>query len=331
MVVDKVGSNTSQAKDGAVGGQTYLCTKDGHPQQRAATKDSHFTVLGFTVTNGKSIMYAIMFTAKTMKHEWVLGFDPFSEWIGDENDVNQNIGYGKAMPKGPEVMFRGKCEPCFCCNSENGSITGQLLKEMLAAIDQLNVFDRSATGLNPFLLLDGHGSRFELDFLQYINSVETKWECCIGLPYGTSYWQVGDSSEQNGCFKMALTRAKQELVTKKNDAGLEFSINKTDIVGLVQIAWKRSFARVKTNIKAVAHRGWGPKALNYNVLLHPEILATKHGAKEKELTTGLETNVAPEDLNLSEGLAATLVERIVDYKVKEASCNGVGADEQQRK
>ena len=331
VFVDEVGSNTSQAKDGAVGGQTYLCTKDGRPQQRAATKDCHFTVLGFTAGNGEPIMCAIIFAAKTMKHEWVLGFDPFSEWIGDENDVNQNIGYGKAMPKGPEVMFRGKCVPCFCCNSENGSIAGQLLKEMLAAIDQLNVFDRSATGLNPFLLLDGHGSRFELDFLQYINSVETKWECCIGLPYGTSYWQVGDSSEQNGCFKMALTRAKQELVTKKNDAGLEFSINKTDIVGLVQIAWKRSFARVKTNIKAVAHRGWGPKALNYNVLLHPEILATKHGAKEKELTTGLETNVALEDLNLSEGLAATLVERIVDYKVKEASCTGVGADEQQRK
>jgi hypothetical protein len=68
-----------QAKDGAFGGQTYLCTKYGCPQQIAATKDSHFTVLGFTVTNGKSIMYAIMFTAKTMKHEWVLGFDPFTE------------------------------------------------------------------------------------------------------------------------------------------------------------------------------------------------------------------------------------------------------------
>jgi hypothetical protein len=78
------------------------------------------------------------------------------------------------MPKGPEVVFRGKCVTWFCCNSENGSITGQLLKEMLAAIDQLNVFDRSATGLNPFLLLDSHVSHFELDFLQYINSVETK-------------------------------------------------------------------------------------------------------------------------------------------------------------
>jgi hypothetical protein len=29
------------------------------------------------------------------------------------------------------------------------------------------------------------------------------------------YWQVGESSEQNQCFKMALTKAKQYLVTKK--------------------------------------------------------------------------------------------------------------------
>jgi hypothetical protein len=35
---------------------------------------------------------------------------------------------------------------------------------------------------------------------------------------------------------MALTKAKQELVTKKNDAGLEFAINKTDVVGLIQQA-----------------------------------------------------------------------------------------------
>jgi hypothetical protein len=54
VFVDEVGSNTSQAKDGAVGGQTYLCTKDGRPQQRAATKDCHFMVLGFTAANGEN-------------------------------------------------------------------------------------------------------------------------------------------------------------------------------------------------------------------------------------------------------------------------------------
>jgi len=78
----------------------------------------------------------------------------------------------------------------------------------------LDVFDRS-TGLNPFLILDGHGSRFELEFLEYINKVEHKWVVKIGLPYGTSYWQVVDSTEQNGCLMMAPTREKQALVTKK--------------------------------------------------------------------------------------------------------------------
>jgi hypothetical protein len=64
VFIDEVGSNTSKAKDGAVGGQTYLCTRDGHPQQRAATKDCHFTVLGFTAANGEPIMCAIIFAAK---------------------------------------------------------------------------------------------------------------------------------------------------------------------------------------------------------------------------------------------------------------------------
>jgi hypothetical protein len=109
VFVDEVGSNTLQAKDRAIGGQTYLCAKHGHLQQRAATTESHFTVLGFTATNGKPIMCAIIFATKTKKHEWVPGFDPFVEWTRDENDVNQNIGYGNAMPKGPEVMFGSRC------------------------------------------------------------------------------------------------------------------------------------------------------------------------------------------------------------------------------
>ncbi len=29
VFIDEVGSNTSQTKDGGVGGQTYLCMKDG--------------------------------------------------------------------------------------------------------------------------------------------------------------------------------------------------------------------------------------------------------------------------------------------------------------
>jgi len=41
---------------------------------------------------------------------------------------------------------------------------------------------------------------------------------------------------------------------------------------------------VKTNIKVVVSRVWGPKLLNFNALLHQKILSTKHGATERGLT-----------------------------------------------
>jgi len=132
-------------------------------------------------------------------------------------------------------------------HSESGSINGAFITSMLCYIDEKKeVFDHS-TGLCSFLLLDGYGSQFDLEFLEYINSEETKWNVNIGLAYRTSYWQVGDSTEQNGSFKMALARAKQALVMKINDSGLPFEINKTDIVKLVKDSWKTSFARVQQN------------------------------------------------------------------------------------
>jgi hypothetical protein len=70
LFVDECGSNTSQAKDGQVGGQMYLCSIDGRPQQRAATKDAHFTVLGFTAASGEPVMCAIIFAAKSFQEEW---------------------------------------------------------------------------------------------------------------------------------------------------------------------------------------------------------------------------------------------------------------------
>jgi hypothetical protein len=80
-------------------------------------------------------------------------------------------------------------------------------------MDELDLFPRDDE-VKPFLLLDGHGSRLELPFLQYIYGVSHEWVVCIGVPYGTSYWQVADSSEQNGSYKMALSAAKKELVKK---------------------------------------------------------------------------------------------------------------------
>jgi hypothetical protein len=60
-----------------------------------------------------------------------------------------------------------------------------------------------------------HGKRFDLEFLKYINVCPIKWNVDIGLPYGTSYWHVGDSSEQNGCFKMALNQSQTRVINQK--------------------------------------------------------------------------------------------------------------------
>jgi hypothetical protein len=127
VFVDEVGSNTSQTKDGHVGGQTYLCTKEGRPLQRAATKDAHFTVLGFTAANGKPLMWTIIFAAKSVKDEWKTGFNPFVQWIGEEHEIEKNMGEGKALPLGPECMFNDKNIPCFCCCSDSCTIMGILL------------------------------------------------------------------------------------------------------------------------------------------------------------------------------------------------------------
>ena len=62
-------------------------------------------------------------------------------------------------------------------------------------------------GVVPFAMLDGHKSRLELIFLKYINNSKTEWRVYHSVPYGTTYWQVGDSKEQNGSFNMTMTDA----------------------------------------------------------------------------------------------------------------------------
>ncbi len=82
VFVDKVGSNTSTTKDGNVGGEKFLCQANARPQVKAATADSHFTVLGFTAATGEPVMCAIIFSAKEMCESWVMSFNPSADWIG---------------------------------------------------------------------------------------------------------------------------------------------------------------------------------------------------------------------------------------------------------
>jgi hypothetical protein len=96
-----------------------------------------------------------------------------------------------------------------------------------------------------------------------------EWMVCIGVPYGTSMWQVGDSIEQNGQYKDKLKNAKEQLLALKDKHGMKFTLTRHDTMWLVRYAWENSFVRVRTKKQAIAERGWGP--LNYLLLDHPEL------------------------------------------------------------
>ena len=104
--------------------------------------------------------------------------------------------------------------PCFIRWSENGSITSEILKEAFETMDHSGLFPRTES-IKPFALVDAHGSLLDIPFLSYINTPPHEWVVTIGTPYGTAYWQVGDSKEQNGSFKIAVTKAKCNIMTKK--------------------------------------------------------------------------------------------------------------------
>ncbi len=106
-----------------------------------------------------------------------------------------------------ECIFRGETIPCLVRWSPSGSITSQILRDALQTVDYHGIFDRSI-GQLPFLLLDGHGRRFEFPFLTYITNPDHPWKVYIGVPYGTSLWQVANSKEQNGSFTIALSKIK---------------------------------------------------------------------------------------------------------------------------
>jgi len=59
-------------------------------------------------------------------------------------------------------------------------MTSEIIKNVIKTLDTLEIFDR-LTGISPVLLLDGHGSRFQLPFLQYINDNAHKLAVLTGV------------------------------------------------------------------------------------------------------------------------------------------------------
>ena len=165
-------------------------------------------------------------------------------------------------------------------------IISNILVDIIATLDHRELFNQS-TRRKHVLLIDGHGSCFKLPFVKYVTHKNHEWIVRIGVPYGTSLWQVGDSSEQNGSYNMALSKAKQYLIDLKQKKMMIPTIQPYEIIILVNRVWSKSFGRPTTNRTAIANRGWFP--LNRALLLNKTIRITM--TKEEKIAEHESTSV----------------------------------------
>ncbi len=78
-------------------------------------------------------------------------------------------------------------------------------------------------------------------FIDYINNVSNWWKVCLGVPYATSFWQVGDSAENNGIFKTKWYHLKVELLMWKYERGVEHVKRIYDVIPLLTKVFKKAF------------------------------------------------------------------------------------------
>jgi hypothetical protein len=327
LFFDETGCNTNQKKDGHNGGEKYVCGRGMRPKQIASNRDRHFTVLGLTAASGDPVLCVVIFASerKGVAASWAEGIDLTVDPVKDEDGAvlleKVNFGEGKYFPSGPTCFFRGKEIPYLPLTSPSGGITGELLVSILSWLDEREIFERFDGGPEPFIVVDGHESRLQPVFVDYITDPKHIWHVNFGIPHATSYWQVGDSPEQNGHFKMLLGNAKKDLVNFKIQHNIPLHLTAKDIVPLINKAWYPSFANKTTNRKAIAARGWNP--LNRNLLLHPEIKVGSGNSTyrgETEDSTSEENdevaNTVPLLLNCTEGISGMCFQKMLQHYMR---------------
>ena len=188
----KSGFSTLQKKGGHVGGQKLVVESGTVPQMMASTTDHKFTLFPFTSASGEAVCCAIIFQSKQdgVPGTWTTGIDhsvqPILTADGNEIELEVNFGEGKYYPGGPKCKFNGKVVECLTFVSESGGITGDILVDILKCFDQIDLFPRVDGGPILVLIVDGHQSRLDPKFVEYINDSFHKWKVCLGVPYATT-------------------------------------------------------------------------------------------------------------------------------------------------
>ncbi len=199
---DELGGNISMKGDGYAACELLLGAPESVAYDREPVTKKRFTLIGLTALDSTPVMCILIIAQKVKDLSIETGIDITVNPDGDPNNGDHfffnNSGPGKYFPGPPTCTFRGKEVPALVRWNTSGNITSDILVEALSTLDVMQVIPRD-DDVKPFLLLDGHGSRLELPY---------HWVVCLGVPYGTALWQVGDSKEQNGAFNIAFTKAK---------------------------------------------------------------------------------------------------------------------------
>jgi len=148
---------------------------------------------------------------------WCLGIDVFANY--DEDNYENNFGIGRRYPGLQLFREDGTIIPICWAASPKACMTGEILTLVFRQMDKLGItkrgFNENGSLVTPLVILDGHPSRMDSEFLTHINEITSKWTAVLGAPYGTSKWQLHDDEAQNGSFKIALANAKKKDVFEK--------------------------------------------------------------------------------------------------------------------
>jgi hypothetical protein len=318
---DETGCNTSQKKDGHEAGTKYVVARGQTPRMQASTTDHRFTLLPITSASGEPVICVVIFQGKSKEipADWVSGIDTRVEPVrGEDGEIRTdgiNYGPGKYFPNGPTCTYRGKTIPCATYITESGGISGEILVSILRTLDDLDVFPRVPGGPVPVLIIDGHDSRLDPMFLTYINGEGHVWKVCLGVPYATSYWQVGDSREQNGTFKVCWYREKRTFISWKSDRALPLRIQPHDIMPLLNRYFTHSFGRPQTTKNATSDRGWCPA--NRKLLSHPDLLPDDVPTNEQEQQPSSSSSEPTDpDFNPEDGQHTTVLDRMLQRRAR---------------
>jgi hypothetical protein len=219
VVMDEVGCNINMTKDGHVNGTRFVVDKNDEAKQKASKKEKHFTCLGLTLLSGELLMCVVIVDGKVddLLIRTIVDIQSRSYKTGELKESTDkydhlldNMGPGHQYPGDLTCSYNGKNIPCMVAFNPGGGITATILTDILRTLDKIEVFSHK-NEKRPFLLVDGHSTRFDIEFLEYINDPTHRWSVCIGVPYGTCLWQVGNSVHQNGQFKVKVTKKRKRL------------------------------------------------------------------------------------------------------------------------